>query len=170
MDETVTVAGIGTFTCLSADGCSVAVADDVVTTSGDIAVVSLDGTDADVGAHILPQVVAAIAAGEAPKPVAVDLAAVTAGHEIAAGTVEIPAGGTVDHGDVALTCSGDEACTVTVADDGTVTSLGGTVTAANSALYAANLETARVAAEAETARLAAEEAARRRLSSGGSGG
>ena len=62
----------------------------------------------------------------------------TAGYELAAGTVDIPAGGTVEHGDVALTCSGAEACTVTVAGDGTVTSLGGTVTAANSPLYAAN--------------------------------
>ena len=48
MGETVPVAGIGIFTCVSADGCSVAVADDVVTTSGDIAVVSLEITDAAV--------------------------------------------------------------------------------------------------------------------------
>ena len=134
MDETITVADLGTFTCLTAEGCSVAVAGDMVTTTGDIEVVSLAVTDAD----ILGQLVAAIAAGEAPKPVDVDLAALTAGYELAAGTVDIPAGGTVDHGDVALTCSGAEACTVTVADDGTVTSLGGTVTAANSPLYAAN--------------------------------
>ena len=75
----------------------------------------------------------------------------TADYVIPAGTVEIPAGGTVDHGDVALTCSDAEACTVTVADDGAVTSLGGTVTAANSALYAENLEVARIAAEAAEA-------------------
>ena len=57
MDETVTVPDIGTFTCVSADGCSVAVADDVITTTGDIEVVSLDVTDAG----ILAQLVAAVA-------------------------------------------------------------------------------------------------------------
>ena len=153
MDETITVADIGTFTCLTADGCSVAVAGDVITTTGDIEVVSVAVTDAD----ILGQLVAAIAAGEAPKPMAVDLAALTAGYVIPAGTVEIPAGWTVNHGDVALICSGDEACTVTVADDGTATSLGGTVTAENSALYAANLEAARIAAEAADALVAVQE-------------
>ena len=150
-DETVTVAGIGTFTCLSAL-CSVAVEDDVVTTSGDIEVVSLDVTDADV----LAELAAAVAAGEAPKPLPVDLAAVTAGYVIAAGTIEIPAGGTVIHGDVALTCSGSEACTVTVADDGTVTSRGGTCTAANSPLYVAKLEAARLEMEAADALVAVQ--------------
>ena len=42
MDETITVEGIGTFTCVSADGCSVDLTDGVITTSGDITVVSLD--------------------------------------------------------------------------------------------------------------------------------
>ena len=153
MDETITVEDIGTFTCLTAEGCSVAVAGDVITTTGDIEVVSLAVTDAD----ILGQLVAAIAAGEAPKPVDVDLAALTAGYVIAPGTVEIPAGGTVNHGDVALTCSGDEACTVTVADDGTATSLGGTVTAANSPLYVANLEADRLEMEAADALVAVQE-------------
>ena len=148
-DETVTVAGIGTFTCLSAL-CSVAVEDDVVTTSGDIEVVSLDVTDADV----LAELAAAVAAGEAPKPLPVDLAAVTAGYVIAAGTIEIPAGGTVIHGDVALTCSGSEACTVTIADDGTITSRGGACTAANSPLYVAKLEAARLEMEAADALVA----------------
>ena len=69
MDETITVADLGTFTCLTAEGCSVAVAGDMVTTTGDIEVVSLAVTDAD----ILGQLVAAIAAGEAPKPVDVGL-------------------------------------------------------------------------------------------------
>ena len=156
MDETITVADIGTFTCLTAEGCSVAVAGDMVTTTGDIEVVSLAVTDAD----ILGQLVVAIAAGEAPKPVDVDLAALTAGYVIAAGTVEIPAGGTVNHGDVALTCSGDEACTVTVADDGTATSLGGTVTAANSTLYVANLEAARLEMEAADALVAVQDRCR----------
>ena len=138
MGETITVPDIGTFTCVDAGGCSVAAAGDTVTTSGTIEVVSLAITDAD----ILTQLAAAVAAGEVPKPVAVDLADLTAGYVIAAGTIEIPAGGTVIHGDVALTCSGSEACTVTVADDGTVTSLGGACTAANSPLYVAKLEAA----------------------------
>ena len=77
-----------------------------------------------------------------PTPVAVDLAAVTVGYVIAAGVVEVASGGTVNHGDVSFTCSGDEACTVTVADDGTVTSIGGTVAAANSPEYAAKLQLA----------------------------
>ena len=64
MDETVTVAGIGTFTCVSADGCTVTVADDVVTTSGDIEVVSLEITDAAV----LAQLAAAITPPVVPEP------------------------------------------------------------------------------------------------------
>ena len=43
MDETIAVAGIGTFTCVSADGCSVDLTDGVITTDGDITVVSLYG-------------------------------------------------------------------------------------------------------------------------------
>ena len=80
-----------------------------------------------------------------PTPLAVDLAAVTVGYVIAAGVVEVASGGTVNHGDVSFTCSGDEACTVSVADDGTVTSTGGSVTAANSPVYVANLEVKRLA-------------------------
>ena len=89
-------------------------------------------------------------------PVAVDLVALTAGYVIAAGTVEVPAGGTVNHGDVALTCSGDEACSVTVADDGTATSLGGTVTAANSPLYVVQTDAMKAAEDAATAAEAAK--------------
>ena len=152
MGETITVPDIGTFTCVDAGGCSVAAAGDTVTTSGNIEVVSLAITDAD----ILTQLAAAVAAGEAPKPVAVDLAALTAGYVLAAGTIEIPAGGTVIHGDVALTCTGSEACTVTIADDGTVTSLGGACTAANSPLYVARLEAARLEMEAADALVAVQ--------------
>ncbi len=54
MDETITVEDIGTFTCVSADGCSVAVADDVVTTTGDILVVSVEGGVAALIAAALP--------------------------------------------------------------------------------------------------------------------
>ncbi len=52
MDETITVEGIGTFTCVSADGCSVDLTDGVITTDGDITVVSLDVTDATILAQL----------------------------------------------------------------------------------------------------------------------
>ena len=56
MDEKITVDDIGTFTCVSADGCSVAVADDVVTTTGDILVVSVeDGVAALIAAALPPE-------------------------------------------------------------------------------------------------------------------
>ena len=56
MDETITVEDFGTFTCVSADGCSVAVADDVVTTTGDILVVSVeDGVAALIAAALPPE-------------------------------------------------------------------------------------------------------------------
>ena len=56
-DETITVPGFGTFTCVSADGCSATVAGDELTSTGDIEVVSLDVTDAGV----LTQLAAAVA-------------------------------------------------------------------------------------------------------------
>ena len=52
MDDTITVEGIGTFTCVSADGCSVDLTDGVITTTGDITVVSLDVTDATILAQL----------------------------------------------------------------------------------------------------------------------
>ena len=56
MDEMITVEDFGTFTCVSADGCSVAVADDVVTTTGDILVVSVeDGVAALIAAALPPE-------------------------------------------------------------------------------------------------------------------
>ena len=52
MDQTITVEGFGAFTCVSADGCSVDLTDGVITTDGDIAVVSLDVTDATILAQL----------------------------------------------------------------------------------------------------------------------
>ena len=62
MDESVTVAGIGTFTCVNADGCSVDLTDGVITTNGDIKVVSLDVTDTGILAQL------ADAVAEPPAP------------------------------------------------------------------------------------------------------
>ena len=70
MGDTVPVAGIGVFTCVSADGCSVDVTDDVVTTSGDIEVVSLEITDAAV----LAQLANAISPPEVPEPTELETA------------------------------------------------------------------------------------------------
>ena len=56
-DETIPVPGFGTFTCVSAGGCSATVAGDVLTSTGDIKVVSLDVTDTSV----LTQLAAAVA-------------------------------------------------------------------------------------------------------------
>ena len=61
MDETITVEDIGMFMCVSADGCSVDLTDGVITTSGDITVVSLDVTD--------PGILALLAAVLPPAPV-----------------------------------------------------------------------------------------------------
>ena len=52
MDETIIVEDIGTFTCVSADGCSVDLTGGVITTKGDITVVSLDVTDATILAQL----------------------------------------------------------------------------------------------------------------------
>ncbi len=73
-------------------------------------------------------------------PMAVDLAPVTAGFMAGAGTVQVPAGQSVDHGDIAFSCAaGGADCEVIVAvgTDGTVsaTSTGGMVTAMNSDAY-----------------------------------
>ena len=74
MGDTVPVAGIGVFTCVSADGCSVDVTDDVVTTSGDIEVVSLEITDAAV----LAQLANAISPPEVPEPTELEQAQIDA--------------------------------------------------------------------------------------------
>ena len=84
----------------------------------------------------------------APTPTSVSLAGVTPGYmALAAGTVDIPAGGSRDHGDVTFACAtGGDDCAVTVAADGAVTATGGTVTAMNSPAYQARLDAAMAAA------------------------
>ena len=73
-------------------------------------------------------------------PEDVDLTSLTAGFMAVAGTVQVAAGQSIIHGDIAFSCAaGGADCTVTVevATDGTITgtSTGGTVTAMNSADY-----------------------------------
>ena len=91
----------------------------------------------------------------APTPTSVSLAGVTSGYvALGAGTFDIPAGGSRDHGDVTFTCAaGGDDCTVTVAAGGTVTATGGTVTAMNSTAYQARLDAAaaRIAAATKAA-------------------
>ena len=79
-----------------------------------------------------------------PVPANVNLAGVTPGYmALAAGTFDIPAGGSTDRGDVTLTCAaGGDDCTVTVTAGGTVTATGGTVTATNSPAYQTRLDAA----------------------------
>ena len=95
-----------------------------------------------------------------PAPVPVSLADVTPGYmALAADTLEIPAGGSMDHGDVTFTCAGGgDACTVTVAADGAVTASGGTVTAMNSSAYQARLDAATAATAATKAAMTKEAA------------
>ncbi len=71
----------------------------------------------------------------------VNLSTVTPGYmALATGTIEIDAGMSTDHGDVAFTCApnGDD-CTVMVAADGTVSATGGMVTVTNSPAYTMRL-------------------------------
>ncbi len=93
-----------------------------------------------------------------PKPPpekTVDMSSVSAGARKDTGTLEIAAGAKKTLGDVTYSCAaGDTGCTVTVKADGTATSTGGTVTAADSDRY-----TAAVAAAAAAEQKAAEEAA-----------
>ena len=67
MGETVTFAGIAG-TCDSADGCSVNVKDDVVTTTGDIVVVALAIEDPALLASVLTQLANAITPPVVPEP------------------------------------------------------------------------------------------------------
>ncbi|MDE0374048.1 MAG: hypothetical protein OXI73_16110, partial [Rhodospirillales bacterium] len=64
-----------------------------------------------------------------PVPVNVSLAGVTPGYmALDAGTFDITAGGSMDHGDVTFACAaGGDDCSVTVAAGGAVTAVGGTV-------------------------------------------
>ena len=79
-----------------------------------------------------------------PASMTVSLADVTPGYmALTAGTLDIPAGGSMDHGDVTFTCAaGGEDCAITVAAGGTVTATGGTVTAMNSRAYQTRLDAA----------------------------
>ncbi len=90
-----------------------------------------------------------------PVPTDVSLAGVTPGYTaLAAGTLDIPAGRSMDHGDVTFTCAaGGDDCAVTVASGGAVTAIGGAVTAMNSPAYQARLNaaSARVAAATKAA-------------------
>ena len=96
-----------------------------------------------------------------PVPVNVSLAGVTPGYmALAAGTVDIAAGGSTDHGDVTFTCaSGGDDCAVTVAAGGAVTATGGTVTAMNSPAYQARVDAAAAAVVAATRAAMTKEAA-----------
>ncbi|MYD98808.1 MAG: transferrin-binding protein-like solute binding protein [Gammaproteobacteria bacterium] len=89
--------------------------------------------------------------GPDPMPVNVSLTDVTPGYTaLAAGTLDIAAGASTDHGDVTFMCAaGGDDCAVTVAAGGTVTAVGGMVTAMNSRAYQARLD------EAAAARVAA---------------
>ena len=80
-----------------------------------------------------------------PMPSTVDLSGVTPGYTVSGGTVEIPAGESREHGEIAFACpAGGADCvvTVTVGNDGmaTATSTGGVATAMNSAGYNAGIQ------------------------------
>ena len=77
-------------------------------------------------------------------PTDVDLSSVTAGFMTAAGIIQVAAGQSVDHGDIAFSCvAGGADCTVTVEVDSegtvTATSTGGVVTAMNSDAYSSRI-------------------------------
>ena len=81
----------------------------------------------------------------------VNTAMVTTGLTPDSGTYPIQPGGTANAGDVTFACEGST-CEVTVADDGTVTSTGGMVTAMDSASAIARVDAV------DAARVATEEA------------
>lgn len=87
-----------------------------------------------------------------PVPVDVSLTDVTPGYmALAAGSLDIAAGGSADHGDVTFACAaGGADCMVAVAAGGMVTATGGTVTAMNSLAYQARLDEAAAMVEAAT--------------------
>ena len=98
MDETITVEDIGTFTCVSADGCSVDLTDGVITTSGDITVVSLDVTDATILAQLVavlpppPVELNELETAQAAAAAAATAAMTAAGNAMAAATAAVDAG------------------------------------------------------------------------------
>ena len=82
--------------------------------------------------------------GDQPIPEDIDLSSVTAGFMALAGIIQVPAGQSADHGDIAFSCAaGGAACEVTVTVDvnGAIsaTSTGGMVTAMNSDAYTARI-------------------------------
>ena len=95
MDETITVEGIGTFTCVSADGCSVDLTDGVITTDGDITVVSLDVTDATI--------LAQLAAVLPPEPVELNELETAQADAAAAATAAMTAAGNAETSATAAT-------------------------------------------------------------------
>ena len=104
MDETITVEDIGTFTCVSADGCSVDLTDGVITTSGDITVVSLDVTDAT----ILAQLVAVLP----PPPVELNELETAQADAAAAATAAMTAAGNAATSATAAMEAGDNLATM----------------------------------------------------------
>ena len=82
---------------------------------------------------------------------------VTTGLTPDSGTYPIQPGGTANAGDVAFACEGSP-CEVTVADDGTVTSTGGMVTAMTSDSAVARVAAVEAARVAEDAQAVAEQA------------
>ena len=98
MDETITVEDIGTFTCVSADGCSVDLTDGVITTSGDIEVVSLDVTDPAILAQLVavlpppPVELNELETAQAAAAAAATAAMTAAGNAMAAATAAVDAG------------------------------------------------------------------------------
>ena len=82
--------------------------------------------------------------GSQPIPEDVDLSSVTTGFVAVAGMVQVAAGQSIDHGDIAFSCAaGGTDCEVVVEVDAngaiTATSTAGAVTATNSADYAARI-------------------------------
>lgn len=96
------------------------------------------------GAAVIAMAVSACGGGGEPTTTAptstdVDLSSVTPGFTATARTLEIEAGESVDHGDIAFACAGgsDDCVVMVIVTDGTVTatSTGGTVSAMNSDDY-----------------------------------
>ena len=104
MDETITVEGIGAFTCVSADGCSVDLTDGVITTDGDITVVSLDVTDATILAQLADAV--------PPEPVELNELETAQAAAAAAATAAMTAAGNADTAATAAETARENAATL----------------------------------------------------------
>ena len=147
MDETITVEDIGTFTCVSADGCSVAVADDVVTTTGDVLVVSVEDG-----------VAALIAAALPPEPAELNELETAQADAAAAATAAMTAAGNAAGSATAATEAGENLATMQTGETsrGLATKAGEQAALAHAAYMTA--KTASEAAEAATDVTAAVEA------------